>query len=101
MTSKKYMMRKIYQISLLTFFLIFHGFSAQSQYFPEKEWVTKTPKELKMDGTLLDSAISFAEKAENKVNKDLRIAIIEAFFREPNFEILGPVKPRGGPAGMV
>lgn len=95
------MMKKVYRITILMLIVQCFYLTAYGQYFPGKEWQTKTPKELKMNSILLDGAIRLAEEAENKVNRDLRIAIIEAFSREPNFEILGPVKPRGGPAGMV
>ncbi|WMN06107.1 serine hydrolase [Marivirga arenosa] len=72
-----------------------------SQYYPDQNWERKSAKELKLNQALLDSAVSVAENNENAVNKDLRIAIMEAFSREPDFEILGEVKERGGPAGVI
>ncbi|GAA0858400.1 serine hydrolase [Aliiglaciecola litoralis] len=33
--------------------------------------------------------------------RDLRIAILQSFEREPFHQILGPTKKRGGPAGMI
>jgi CubicO group peptidase (beta-lactamase class C family) len=38
---------------------------------------------------------------ENKVERDLRIADLKAYANEPFYKIIGPVKPRGGPAGMI
>ena len=33
--------------------------------------------------------------------RDLRVAILKGFAREPYHQILGPTKKRGGPAGMI
>lgn len=75
--------------------------NAQKLYFPGSEWETRKPEELKMNRMWLDSAVSFAISNENKAEKDLKIAIMKAYSREPGFRIIGPVRPRGGPAGMV
>lgn len=74
---------------------------AQQPYFPDSDWQTKKPEELKMNKKTLDSAVAFALNSENKVEKDLRIANLKAFSREPDYKILGPMKERGGPAGLV
>lgn len=74
---------------------------AQKPYYPDSDWQTKKPEELKMNKKTLDSAIAFALNSENKVEKDLRIANLKAFSREPDYKILGPMKERGGPAGLV
>ncbi|TFG76623.1 MAG: class C beta-lactamase-related serine hydrolase [Flavobacteriales bacterium] len=72
-------------------------------YFPEKNgpWTQKAPQDFKIDAKLLQEAISFAETNEYTGSRDLRIAILKGFEREPFHEILGPTKKRGGPAGMV
>ena len=75
--------------------------TAQSTYFPDTAWKTKTPQELNINKRLLDSAVSFALANENKVERDLRIANLKAYSREPGYEIIGPMKERGGPAGLV
>ncbi|MGM0581416.1 MAG: serine hydrolase domain-containing protein [Bacteroidota bacterium] len=85
----------------LTIWFFFFSFYAVGQYFPDHDWDRKSAKSLKMDQALIDSAVSIASQYENSVNKDLRIAIIEAFSREPNFEILGDTKERGGTAGLI
>ena len=46
-------------------------------------------------------AIDFAKKNEYSGSKDLRIAILRGFSKEPYHKILGPTKKRGGPAGMI
>lgn len=91
-------MRAIYN---LCFCLIFFTTTTLGQYFPDHKWERKSAKSLKMDQALLDSAVNIASQNDNSVNRDLRIAIIEAFSREPNFEILGETKKRGGPAGLI
>ena len=74
---------------------------AQQLYFPDTAWQIKKPAELKMNKALLDSAVTMALNSENKVERDLRIANIKSYSREPGYKILGPMKPRGGPAGLV
>ena len=75
--------------------------NAQTNYFPDKTWQVKTPAEMKMDKVLLDSAVSFAKNNENKVERDLRIANHKSYVKEPGYKILGPMKERGGPAGLI
>ncbi len=75
--------------------------NAQSDYFPDTTWQVKTPTEMKMDAVLLDSAVSMAIKNENKVERDLRLANLKAYAREPGYEMVGPMKKRGGPAGII
>ena len=91
------------KIAILIFVVSFQcEFSfAQTAYYPEKDWVTKSAKELKLNQSILDSAIQFAIKHENKVDKDLRIAILKAYSSEPDYKIIGPTKLRGGPAGLI
>jgi CubicO group peptidase (beta-lactamase class C family) len=74
---------------------------AQQLYFPDADWQTKKPEELKMNKALLDSAVNFALKNENKVERDLRIANMKSYSREPGYKIVGPMKERGGPAGLA
>lgn len=93
-------MRKKLFISLL--FLINSFFvTAQQLYYPDAIWQSKKPEELGMNKVLLDSAVSVAKKNENKVDRDLRIAILKSYEREPGYKILGPTKRRGEAAGLV
>lgn len=77
--------------------------SAQEYYFPERNanWEQKSPTDFKIDTEKLQKAVSFAESNEYSGSRDLRIAILKGFEREPFHEILGPTKKRGGPAGMI
>jgi CubicO group peptidase (beta-lactamase class C family) len=75
--------------------------AAQQTYFPDADWQVKKPEELKMNKVLLDSAVSVALQSENKMERDLRIANMKSYSREPGYKIAGPMKERGGPAGLV
>ena len=86
-------------LSLLT--LYYFEVYAQQDYFPGTDWQIKKPEEMKMDRKLLDSAIHVALISENKADRDLRIANMKSYSNEPDYKIIGPMKSRGGPAGLV
>jgi CubicO group peptidase (beta-lactamase class C family) len=92
-------MRKKLFTCLFSLFLI--KAYAQQVYYPGVEWQTKKPEDLKMNKQLLDSAVNIALKNENKVERDLRIANMKSYSGEPGYKIIGPMKQRGGPAGLV
>lgn len=90
------------KLGIIILIFVWPRFSnAQFSYFPDAEWQIKSPAELKMNAVLLDSAMRFAIKNENKIEKDLRIGIYKAYVNEPDFKISGPTKERGGPAGLI
>ena len=94
------------RISLLKIFLCFFYISigsAQDYYYPEKNqtWEEATPESFKINAKTLSEAVSFATSNEYSGDKDLRIAIVKGFTREPYHKLLGPTKKRGGPAGMI
>ena len=76
---------------------------AQQLYYPQQNgtWEERATGGLALDESLIEDAVQFAVENENNVDRDLRIAILEAFSREPYHEISGPVKERGGPAGII
>ena len=94
-------MRKNFFVSLLSLFFLFIAAHAQQVYFPDAEWQTKKPEDLKMNKKLLDSAVALALKSENKAERDLRIANMKSYANEPGYKIIGPMKQRSGPAGVV
>ncbi len=80
------------------------GAGAQTTpYFPDRSglWETRTPAEAGINANDLEQAVAFAQANEYSGSRDLRIAILKGFEREPFHEILGPTKKRGGPAGML
>lgn len=88
----------------ILFSLLFVSLWAQAQntYFPERDaWETKSPIDAGFNELLLNKAIDSIQKNEYSGPKDLRIAILKGFQKEPYHSILGPTKKRGGPAGMI
>lgn len=92
-------MKKIIVSALVLLLVV--SLRAQQPYFPGTEWQTKRPAELNMDAALVDSAVALALRSENKVERDLRIANMKSYSREPGYKIIGPMKERGGPAGLI
>lgn len=92
-------MKKIVLLLFVSLYAI--SVHAQPLYFPGAEWQTKKPEELNINKVMLDSAIHVALKSENKVERDLRIANMKSYAREPGYKMIGPMKERGGPAGLV
>ena len=91
---------------IISLFIFVFTLSVQAQknnYFPQpnEEWKQKDPADYKIDENKLSEAISFAQMNEYSGSRDLRIAILKGFEKEPFHEILGPTKKRGGPAGMI
>lgn len=92
-------MKNIFLLSIVSF--CFTVTNAQSNYYPDKTWEVKAASELKMNSDLLYNAVNFALANENKVERDLRIAVFKSYAREPDYKIIGPMKERGGPAGVI
>ena len=88
------------RIIIISFFFSFN-IKAQNLYFPGKEWQEKSPKSQGIDSKKLNQAIEFARNNENSVEKDLRIAILKSFGREPGYKIKGPTKKRGETNGLI
>ncbi len=84
-------------------FLLMASGIAQGQqwYYPDTAWQKRSPAQLKLDAATLDSAVSFALRNEVKMEEDLRIANMKSYAREPGYTILGPMKHRGKPAGLI
>ncbi|WP_297760880.1 serine hydrolase [uncultured Muriicola sp.] len=78
-------------------------FSQDPHYFPERnaDWTTKNPAEYNINEAALQKVVTFAMNNEYSGSRDLRIAILKGFEREPFHEIMGPTKKRGGPAGLI
>ena len=89
---------------VLSFVFLLTTVSGQKLYFPDSVWQTRTPQELKLNAAIVDSAVRFALQNEVKMPYDMRLANINAFAvnaREPNYKIVGPMKDRGKPAGLI
>ena len=94
-------MKLLIRLLFLSFFFTSSLFS-QTTYFPtESSWEVKDPKDFKIDAVKLNDAVKFANENEYSGSKDLRIAILDGFKKEPFHEITGPTKKRGGPTGII
>jgi len=91
------------KVLIIPFFLLLPFQLLSQDYFPPKggDWQTISTEKAGFDGEKLDKVINFIENNEYSGGKDLRIAILEGFSREPYHKIAGPTKKRGGPAGMI
>ncbi len=87
---------------VLLFFLFYSSIAAQQLYFPERNgWQENSPAAAGLDAVKINEAIEFAQNHEYEGLRDLRIAILKGFENEPYHELAGPVKERGGPAGLI
>jgi CubicO group peptidase (beta-lactamase class C family) len=83
-------------------FLVLFTTTISAQYYPTPTtWADKSPVEVGLDPAAIDSAVAFALTHEYSGARDLRLAILQSFSREPGHELQGPTKERGGPAGMI
>ncbi len=87
----------------LMFICFFYAEAQNEYYFPERnsKWEYKSPNEFNVNEDKLNKAVFFAKENEYSGSKDLRIAILKGFAKEPFHKIAGPTKKRGGPAGMI
>jgi len=78
-------------------------FGQSDYYFPERNasWDQISTTDAGIKKAALDEVVAFAKANEYSGSRDLRIAIVKGFEREPFHQILGPTKKRGGPAGMI
>ena len=95
-------MKNLLVIIPLFFFINTH-YAQKAYYFPKQNevWKERSPADFKIDTKALNNVVAFAKSNEYSGSRDLRIAILKGFEKEPYHEILGPTKKRGGPAGMI
>lgn len=81
------------------------GFQLSGQlnpYFPTRhEWKQSDISSTGWDSVRLDAALDFALQNEYSGPRDLRLAILKGFEKEPFHKIQGPTRKRGGPAGLI
>lgn len=80
-----------------------HAQDRLNTYFPDRyaSWEPVPASDSGFNAEALKALERFAMENEYSGEKDLRRAILKGFEREPYHELRGPVKPRGGPAGMI
>ncbi len=96
-------MKPLFTALITLLFVIVTDATAQDLYFPPagSEWQQKAAGETGFDEEGITELVQFAIENENSVETDLRLAILQAFSREPYHEIQGPVRERGGQAGLI
>ena len=77
--------------------------AAREAYVPEPgdRWARRAPREVGIDSARLAAAIVFAVEKESRAPRDLSVAHVQSFGREPFGEAVGPFRPRGAPTGVV
>ena len=73
-------------------------------YFPgtDDQWERRRPEQAGLDAERLAEAVAHAERHETHLRRDLGDALDELTHGEGvHGKILGPTKPRGGPAGLI
>ncbi len=90
-------------VSIALFLIFCTSYSQQIEYFPDRNeiWEERSPEQVNINPQRLSEAVMYATSNEYSGSRDLRIAILKGFEREPFHEILGPTKKRGGPAGII
>ena len=68
--------------------------------FPADRWSRLQPEDAGFDGPRLRQALAFAATIEINASRELTDLMPDG-SRHPNDRPLGPVKPRGGPSGVV
>jgi len=89
---------------ILTIAMLMIGWNTaytQTYYPASGDWETRTPVSQGLDANLLAEALAYADTSEYVQSRDLRVAILKGFSREPFHKLLGPTKKRGGPAGVI
>ncbi len=77
---------------------------AREAYFPGPgdDWERRRPVEVGMDSAALSAAVDFAVRNESPFGHDLRAYLEERLLTSgPHGEIVGPMKDRGDPNGLI
>src|SRR5512134_2722148 len=70
-------------------------------YPPRGTWAARAPSAVGMDSSTLAAAVAHALAHETPFLRDLHEQIRRNVANEPYPEVAGPVRDRGGPAGVV
>lgn len=73
----------------------------QKPYYPDKVWAQKKPADVGVDNTKLQVAIEFAIDHESKNPRSMEQNHYQTFGREPFGDVIGPMKDRGEPTGII
>ena len=94
-------------LSVLIAIISLPGFSQKKKpatpdhYFPDKEWIHKKPEEVGMDAAKVKEAMDFAMANETKSPRSMEQNHYQTFGKEPFGDVIGPMKDRGAPTGII
>jgi CubicO group peptidase (beta-lactamase class C family) len=78
---------------------------SDAAYLPapgDDRWERRQPAEVGLDGDRLAEAVAWAEQHETRFARNLQDALDDLTQGEGEYAaIVGPTKPRGGPAGLI
>ncbi len=96
-------MTRLLRTILVTLLVLAPQLPAQDRYFPPRgSWEHRAPAELGLDAAALDSARAFAIRSESRSPRDQAVGQQQSFGRrEPMADIIGRMKDRGDPSGLV
>ncbi len=67
-----------------------------------EDWPRAAPEQAGFDPGLLQAAVAFAEAQETPFPRDLRAHLESGYFEPaPDNALIGPIRPRGAPNGML
>ena len=72
-------------------------------YYPDAgpAWARRAPASVGLDSSALAAAIAFAVQNEATTPRDLELAHVQSFGREPFGDPIGPFTTRGDPTGII
>lgn len=96
-------MKKVFTVILILSLLCFQMLAQQQNtYYPgQHDWSRESPELLGLNQDSIHKAVEFAKANEYSGSRDLRIATLESFAKEPYHELVGPTRKRGGAAGLI
>ena len=68
---------------------------------PDGQWERRSPGQVGMDSSRVAAAVAFALASEASAPRDLLLAHVQSFGREPYGEAIGPFQARGDPSGLI
>lgn len=94
-------MKQLSTLLLLCTLFMGQQLFSQAYYPPRGQWESRTPQSQGLNGAQLADAVKFAEDNEYSGSKDSKVASLLGFRSEPFHDVLGPMRDRGGPAGVI
>lgn len=94
---------RFFALLLSTYLLFSAHLTLANDYFPKRfEWQSITPEQAGFNPEKLDEAVQLALDSTVLEPNDIHQLLLDNYTpKEPDYQVLGPTKPRKTPAGMV